>query len=141
MRNVRRQGVNYMPKDWKDISDDEILNYNEAHTGQMARYGRISEKRTQNALGKVEQELSTLTKASQTSTDRLVDVGNRLITSIEADSKAQAKYQKAIVALTVVIAIATVAYTVITWQSVGVMRDANELQRIQMNPEATSDDA
>ncbi len=130
-----------MPKDWKKISDDEILNYDEAHTGQMARYGRISEKRTQDGLGKVEQGLSTLTEASRQSTDRLVGVGNRLIASIGADSKAQAKYQIAIVVLTVVIAIATVAYTVITWQSVSAMREANELQRIQMNPEATSDDA
>jgi cytochrome c-type biogenesis protein CcmH/NrfG len=62
------------------------------------------------------------------STDRVVGVGNRLISAIELlaknqkdhqqaleeSSKVQSKQQKSIVALTVVIAVCTVIYTAVT---------------------------
>ena len=30
-----------MPRDWKQIPIDDILNYGEANTGQMAQYERM----------------------------------------------------------------------------------------------------
>ena len=35
-----------MPKDWKDISDDEILNDDVSNTARIARYQRLMKKRT-----------------------------------------------------------------------------------------------
>lgn len=65
----------------------------------------------------------------------MVGVGNRLIKTIEEQGKVQRKQQSAIVGLTVVIAVATVAYVGITWLSVQAMREANEIQRKPANAE------
>jgi hypothetical protein len=59
-------------------------------------------------------ELQQLANSVGQSTGRLVGTGNRLISSIDASSKSQERHQKAIVALTVVIAISTVIYTGLT---------------------------
>lgn len=42
-----------MPKDWKDVSDDELLNFDGPQTGQIAQYERIMRQRTVSALGQV----------------------------------------------------------------------------------------
>lgn len=58
-----------MAKDWKEITDDEILNFDEAHTGNMARYGRIMQKRstdaTLNLRDNVKGLVETIYRASQ----------------------------------------------------------------------------
>lgn len=58
-----------MAKDWKEILDDEILNFDEAHTGNMARYGRILDKRATDATlslrDKVTGLIETIYRASQ----------------------------------------------------------------------------
>lgn len=75
--------------------------------------------------------------------DMLNDVGdkgawnqryNRIMQQyvIEATNKSshtQARQQKAMIGLTVVLALAAVAYTYITYQSVTAMREANEIQK------------
>ena len=118
-----------MAKDWKEISDDDLLNFDGANTGQMAKYERIMQKRSQEALHQTQKEIWNLSSRIDTSTDRLVGVGNKLIQKIEEDAKSQERHQKAIVWLTIVIAIATVFYTGITWLSVQAMHESNELQR------------
>ena len=105
-----------MAKDWKEISDDDLLNFDGANTGQMAKYERIMQKRSQEALHQTQKEIWNLSSRIDTSTDRLVGVGNKLIQKIEEDAKSQERHQKAIVFLTIVIAIATVFYTGITWE-------------------------
>ena len=64
------------------------------------------------------------------STDRMVGVGNRLITAIEQNSKSQDSHQKAIYWLTLVIAISTVVYTGVTVWSVFLQRDQLSLERV-----------
>jgi len=39
-----------MPKDWKDISDDEVLNFSGPQTAETARYERIMQKRSIDAI-------------------------------------------------------------------------------------------
>jgi hypothetical protein len=87
------------------------------------------------ALREVQNELSQLGNRISSSTNRFVGVGNRLIETIEAESKAQSRQQKTIAWLTGVIAAATVAYVITTLVSVQAMREANELQRQQIEQE------
>ena len=87
-----------MSKDWKDVTDDELLNFGGSQSAEViARYQRIMDKKT-------------------------IDAMNNAAAS-------QRKLQWVTVALTVVIAISTVAYTCITWQSVQAQREANQIQR------------
>lgn len=118
-----------MPKDWKDISDDEILNFAGPQTAEIARYERIMQKRSIDAVvglrDKVTGLMETVYRASQgfqEKSDKLLDLYERI-------SKAQGRQQLVLVILTVVVAASTVAYTWITWQSVAAMREANEIQR------------
>jgi len=47
----------------------------------------------------------------------------------EAYAESQAKQQNKILWLTIVIAISTAAYTIITWQSVSAMKESNNIQK------------
>ena len=118
-----------MPTDWKDISDDEILNFEEAHTAKMARYERIMEKKTIDALHDVRDNLiglmETIYRASQglqNKTDKLLDLYDKISTG-------QSRQQMLLIVLSVVIALSTVFYTAITWQSVSAMREGNRIQQ------------
>ncbi|MCU8225645.1 hypothetical protein M2G99_21445, partial [Vibrio vulnificus] len=88
------------------------------------------------AFTKYGDEILEYNQISQ-STDRVVGVGNRLISAIdtlaenqklhqkaiEESSKVQDKHQKSIVALTVVIALCTVIYTAVTVWSTKMQHD------------------
>ncbi|WP_434113091.1 hypothetical protein [Methylocaldum sp. GT1TLB] len=118
-----------MPKNWNEISDDEILNFEDAHTGKMARYERIMQQKSiQAAIGlrdKVTGLMGTIYRASQGLQEKTTD----LISLYEKISNAQSRQQKILIALSIVVAVSTAVYTVITWQSVAAMREANEIQR------------
>jgi len=121
-----------MPKDWKELSDDDILNFDGPQTAEIARLERIMRHREAVALKELRGELRQLADRVGTSTDRFVGVGNRLIETIEADSRSQARQQRAMIGLTVVIALATVVYVVATWFSVEAMQEGNDLQRQEL---------
>lgn len=118
-----------MPKNWNEIPDDEILNFEDAHTGKMARYERIMQQKSiQATIGlrdKVTGLMETIYRASQGLKEKTTD----LISLYEKISNAQSRQQKILIALSIVIAASTSVYTVITWQSVATMREANEIQR------------
>jgi len=118
-----------MPKDWKEISNDEILNFDGSQTAIMARYERIMQQRSTDAVvglrDKVTGLMETIYRASQgiqEKTDKLLELYNRI-------SASQSRQQTIVIVLTVVLAISTALYTWITWQSVAAMREANEIQR------------
>ncbi len=126
-----------MPKDWKEIDLDEILNFDDAHTGQMARYERIMRQREIEALSNVHAGLLDLKKVIHASSDKLEKRMEVLEEKLEASAQTQSKLQKITLWLTLVIMLATVMYTWITWQTVTVQREANEIQRkIQMKIDA-----
>ena len=127
-----------MPKDWKEISNDEILNFDGSQTAIMARYERIMQQRSIDALtglrDKVTGLMETIYRASQgiqEKTDRLLELYDRI-------SRSQARQQAVLIALSVVVALSTAVYTWITWQSVAAMRDANEIQRQLLRLQKTS---
>ena len=119
-----------MLKDWKDISDDEILNLAGSQSPEViARYERIMQKRSIDAVtslrDKVTGLMETIYRASQglqEKTDQLLALYNRI-------SNAQSRQQLVVIILSVVVAASTAVYTWITWQSVAAMREANEIQR------------
>src|SRR5260221_14765614 len=115
-----------MPKDWEEITDDELLNYEGAITAVIARYDRVMAMKMHNALGGVWGGLFDLKKTSHGATEsieaRLAEAEN----TQRAAAPSQATFQGVTIWLTVVIAAATVVYTCITWQSVQAQREANQ---------------
>jgi len=129
-----------MPKDWKEISNDEILNFDGSQTAIMARYERIMQQRSTDAViglrDRITGLMETIYRASQgiqEKTDKLLELYNRI-------SRSQARQQVVIIVLSVVVAFSTAAYTWITWQSVAAMREANEIQRqlLQLQTRSTA---
>jgi len=76
-----------MPKDWKDIDIDEILNFEGAQTGEMARYDRIMCQKEIEALKNVHTGLFDLKKSLHRSTDILEQ-------RLKESSKTQGRLQK-----------------------------------------------
>ncbi len=118
-----------MAKDWKEMGDDEILNFEEAHTAKMARYQRIMEMKSIVALDGVKDRLTglieTIYRANQgfkSKTDELIGLYGKI-------SQSQSRQQILLILLSVVIAVSTIAYTYITWQSVSAMREGNRIQQ------------
>jgi uncharacterized protein HemX len=127
-----------MPRDWKDISDDEVLNFEGPQTAIIARYERIMDQKTINALMEVRAGLFDVKKSMHVVTDKLE---KRLIEAEKIQKEAaisQNKLQRVTIALTVVIALSTVVYTWITWQSVQAQHEANQIQRETLAAEKQS---
>ena len=74
-----------MPKDWKEFSNDEILNFDGSQTAIMARYERIMQQRSTEAViglrEKVMGLMETIYRPSQgiqEKTDKLLELYNRV---------------------------------------------------------------
>ena len=129
-----------MPKDWKKIDTDELLNFEGPQTNIIARYERIMRQREIEVMGDVSAKLFDLKQTIHRSSENLdrkitefnetiqrsSDSLNRKITEFD---KSQGNLQKITIALTIVIALSAIAYACITWQSVEAQREANEIQR------------
>lgn len=118
-----------MPRDWKDISDDEVLNFSGPQTAEIARYDRIMQKRSIDAIVGLRDKVSGLMETVFRASQGFQEKSDNLFHLYERISKAQGRQQLVLVILTVVVAASTVAYTWITWQSVTAMREANDIQR------------
>ncbi len=117
-----------MARDWKQIDIDEILNYHEAHTGHMAQYERIMRHKEIEALNNVHAGLFDVKKTIHQTSDRL-EQRLEVLERVQAGAaKTQGMLQKITIVLTVVIALAPIAYTLVTWQAVQAQREANEIQ-------------
>ena len=111
-----------MARDWKDIPEDEILNFKDAHTGQMAQYGRIMQQKTIDALTGLIETIGRSSQGMKDKTDELIRLYDKF-------SNSQRKQQSTLIILSVVVALSTVSYAIITWKSVTAMRESNEIQR------------
>jgi len=147
-----------MPKDWKEIDTDEILNFERPHTGIMARYERIMRQREIEAMGNVSAKLFDLKRTIHQSSENLYEkiaeldetiqnasdnlnnnitefnetiqnAGNNLNDKITEFDRSQRWLQWVTIALTIAIAVSAICYTYITWQSVEAQREANVIQR------------
>jgi hypothetical protein len=81
---------------WKDIDVDKILSSEATDSGIRAQYQRIMQHRTNEAMNGLSHRL-----------DKIID-------QAEQTGKAQGRQQKVMIALTAVLAVATVAYTATT---------------------------
>ncbi len=120
-----------MKTHWEEIKTDEMLNYEGGQTHEIARYDRIMRHREIVELINVSNALFDLKGAVHKSTKQLE-------TSINEAAKKQERAQKVGIALTVVIAIATVAYAGTTLWSVQTQREANEIQRELLELQSTA---
>lgn len=118
-----------MATDWKDINEDEMLNSESLQPGPMARFERIMAKKSIDALHRVSDKLVGLMDAIYKANQGLQDKTDKLIDLYDNISKAQSRQQRLLIVLSVVIALSTVAYTAITWQSVSAMREGNRIQQ------------
>ena len=110
-----------MPKDWKEIDTDEVLNFEGPQTAQIARYERIMQQRNVEATTLLKDKVTGLAET-------LYRASQGIQGKYESFSKSQTKQQNIIIALTIVIALSTTVYTFITWQSVTAMRESNKIQ-------------
>ena len=94
-----------MAKDWKDLTDDELLNFDDAHTATMSRYERIMQKRSIDALAGLRDKLvglmETIYRASQGLQDRadkslesLTCLGDKLTGLIATIANASEAFQE-----------------------------------------------
>lgn len=120
-----------MPKDWKDLTDDEILNFDGAHTAKMSQYDRIMRQKNIMALNSLRDKVAGLIETIYRASQGTQKKAENLISLFEKSAKSQSRQQIMIIFLTVVIVVCTISYTLITYQSVSAMRDSNRIQ-IQM---------
>ena len=118
-----------MSKGWQNKTDGEPLNFDGSQTGLIAQYERIMAKKTIDALMEVRAGLFDVKRAMHFVTDQLDSRLKELQKAQDDAAKSQGKLQRVAIWLTVVIALSTVVYTWITWQSVQVQREANQIQR------------
>jgi len=129
-----------MAKKWDEIDIDEVLNFNEAHTGKMAQYERIMQHRLTDAVSILSDKLigvmETIYRAHQGLKGKADDlqtayeeISKKQMDSYKQISDSQSRLQKWIIVLTFIIAISTVAYVFITWKSVSAIQESNVIQR------------
>ena len=118
-----------MPKDWKDITVDEILNFEGSQTAFMARYERIMQQRSIEAVDGLRDKITGLMETIYRSSQALQERVDKLNDLYDRGFRSQTRQQNVLIGLSIVVALSTAAYTWITWQSVAVMRDANDIQR------------
>ncbi len=118
-----------MSKNWEELTDDDLLNVTGSQSPEViARYQRVMDKKTITALMEVRMGLFDVVKSMHVVTDR---IEARLLESekLQKESAAsQSKLQLVTILLTVVIALATIVYTWITYESVQVQRESNNIQ-------------
>jgi hypothetical protein len=118
-----------MPRNWQDITDDEILNFDGPQTAEIARYERIMQKRAIDAMLSLKDRLTGLGDTIYRMHQGLKDKADEVFKVYERESQAQARQQKSVIWLTIVIAVSAVLYTVITAVSVYATFQANQIQR------------
>ena len=129
-----------MPKNWDEIEIDAMLNFDEAHTGKMAQYGRIMQYQLTKSVSFLSEKLmgvmETIYRAHQGLKEKADELQNtytkisqKQIDSYREITESQSRLQKWIIVLTFIIALSTVAYVFITWKTVSAMKESNEIQR------------
>ena len=135
-----------MTKPWQDIDENIILNYHEAETALIAQYERIMSKKLRESLldlksqvtvagQKVAVAVNTLNDTLKETNNFIHDETEKIVQTYEKVANTEKKTQMATLFLSIIIALSTVAYVIITWQSVQAMHMANEMQNESLNIE------
>jgi PDZ domain-containing secreted protein len=105
----------------------------------MARYDGIMNHKSAQAQMKVQASLVALNTTIGISSGKLEQRVQSLEKVLNNASESQGKLQLITIALTIVIAVSTIAYTWITWQTVLVQRESNKIQHEMLNSPASTD--
>ena len=100
-----------MARDWKQITDDEILNFDGPQTAEIARYERIMRRRSIEATRNLRDGLTELMQTLHRSSQLTKEGADALLQEQKKASISQRRQQIVIIALTVVIALSAVLYT------------------------------
>jgi hypothetical protein len=131
-----------MSKDYKAISEEEMLNFEDANTAQIARYARIMQHRSSEATVQLAKQMQSVAKriytASQAAQENAREFANKVdeaiakadeaIASANAAALEQRRQQRSMKALTAALLVATVAYTIINAVSVLQAYRGNQIQ-------------
>ncbi len=138
-----------MTRDYKSLSDDDLLNYDDPTTGTMDRYRRIMQHRNNEALLQVAKQLQgvteTIYRASQGAQekadqvivkadtfigklDEVISRADQALVRADAAAAEQKTQQRAMKSLTLVLAISTVLYTLINAVAAYEAYLANQIQ-------------
>ena len=118
-----------MSKNWKDITDDEILNIEVGSDELNARYNRIMQKKSIDSIIALQDKLTGLMETIYRASQDLKEKTEEVIGMYDKIHNSQSRHQFVIIVLSIIIALSTIAYTCITWQTVSAMREANSIQR------------
>ncbi len=132
-----------MPKHWTEYTEDELLNSDGQQTADIARYERIMQKHTIDAILGLKDCLTGLSQTISGVENRVTDLGDNIALMHEGmadkadeafkhyqhESRAREKQQKAIRWLTIMIAASTVLYTLIIGASVWATIQSNHIQQ------------
>jgi hypothetical protein len=131
-----------MPKDYKAFSDEELLNYEDANTAQMSRYGRIMQHRANEAAHQLAKQLNgvtvTLYRASEGAQEKAaallakIDEGiaraDAAIAAAQTAAVEQRRQQHTVTFLTWVLVGCTAVYTMINGVSTYQANQGNQIQ-------------
>lgn len=115
-------------KPYKD-SIERLLNAEVAPPHEIARLDRIMQYRNAEAMNGLSNRLEGITETIYRASQLVQEKFDRALAQAEQASKDQAKHQRAIVILTVVLAICTIVYTGITGWSAYEQHQSNVTQR------------
>ena len=120
-----------MAEDWKDISDDTILNYSGGPNDPAVsdRYQRILQKRSTDAVHALNDKLTGLIKTVDRASQGLKEKTDELLALYDRISKLQSSQQRVLIALSLALVLCTAGYVWINWKSVSAMREANGIQQ------------
>jgi len=68
--------------DWKELNEDTILNYEEAHTGNMARYERIMSRRLRDSISALTESFNKQAIELNKSLGRFTEASSKLSNKI-----------------------------------------------------------
>jgi hypothetical protein len=133
-------GEQSVTKDFENIDISEILNYEYANTAVMARYERIMQHRTIEAMNGLSGRLDSVVNKLVGVMETIHRVGqlaqekaNQAILAAGNARQAQGRQQRAMYVLTAALVLCTLAYTGINYWVAVEMREGNEIQRLIAN--------
>lgn len=122
-----------MAKSHQEITDDEMLGEYTPDMGSASkRFDRILWYRLRMKVLALSENVYNVGQLMQVKFDDLIASYEKVSASQDEVAQSHRTLQRATVGLTIIIALATVAYVRITWLSVKAQNEANDIQRQQL---------
>ncbi len=115
-------------KNWDELETYELLGSNTENPGKKSQYERIMLNKLIEAVSDLNEMLKGVGKTIYNAHQGFNDKADELKITYKEIAKSQSRMQILIITLTLIIALSTVAYVFITWQSVSAMKESNIIQ-------------